>query len=71
MDQQKAYDDALKEADALIHAAPDFAPGFLVRFSVRRHLDDAAGAKTDLCTAQKLGSTQAREILTGANQSCE
>ncbi len=56
-------DAAGKEIDALVAAAPDYAPGYLLRFSLKAldHAQDAA--MLDLCKATALGSAQAREKL--------
>jgi hypothetical protein len=68
---QQQVDDALKEADALVLAAPDFHPGYLLRFAARLTKRDVAGATEDLCRAQKLGSTQARAKLEELKASCD
>lgn len=69
--QQRQVSEALAEAEALIKAAPEFHPAYLVRFAARAQSGDPEGAMKDLCTARRLGSKQAREKLEEAHASCD
>lgn len=61
--KQGAFDDALAEADALVLAAPDYPGGFMVRALAKSAKDPRYDATGELCTAAKLGSAKARELL--------
>lgn len=61
--KQGAFDEALAEADALVLAAPDYPGGFMVRALAKSAKDPNYDATAELCTAAKLGSAKARELL--------
>lgn len=67
--QSNDRDAAAKEIDGLILAAPDYAPGYLLRFALKT-LNQADDALTDLCKATALGSAQAREKLEQLQHQC-
>ena len=69
--QQKQFPQAVAEAEALIAAAPDYHPAYVVRGSARGEQGDRDGALKDYCTAQKLGSTVARARLEELKLSCD
>jgi tetratricopeptide (TPR) repeat protein len=62
---------ALAEAEALVAAAPDYHPGFVVRGSARAADGDLEGAFKDYCAAQKLGSSVARKSLEDMKRTCD
>ncbi len=68
--EQDQLDEGLAEADALILAAPDYHPGFLVRGAARAKKGDTAGATADICKAARLGSTQARAKVEQLKLTC-
>ncbi|MCC6334216.1 MAG: tetratricopeptide repeat protein [Myxococcales bacterium] len=69
--QQQEVDAALAEAEKLISADPDYAAGYLLRFSGRVLKGDRDAAMKDLCTAVNKGSATARQKLESINGSCE
>ncbi|MEW5740427.1 MAG: tetratricopeptide repeat protein [Myxococcota bacterium] len=69
--QQQDVDAALAEAEKLIAADPDYAAGYLLRFSGRVLKGDREAAMKDLCVAVNKGSAAARQKLESINGSCE
>ncbi|MDP1828638.1 MAG: tetratricopeptide repeat protein [Archangium sp.] len=63
-------DEARKEVDGIIAAAPDHPPGYLLRGVLKNGEGDKAGAAEDLCRAVKLGSAQARSLVDNAGIKC-
>ncbi|MFO0600114.1 MAG: hypothetical protein U0228_32700 [Myxococcaceae bacterium] len=69
--QQQKLDDAAKEIDGMIGARPDYAPAYLLRFSLKVLQGDKAGATVDLCKAVKLGSSSAAAKAKEAGATCD
>ena len=64
------HEEAWKEVEGLIAAAPDDAVAFLLRGLLKDARLDKAGAARDLCKAVKLGSRKAREMVETAGVTC-
>jgi hypothetical protein len=68
--QADQRDAAAKEIDGLVAAAPDYAPAYLLRFSLEVLQDLKGKAMADLCKAMALGSAQAREKVDQLHYQC-
>ncbi len=64
------HEEAWKEVEGLITAAPDDAVAFLLRGLLKDARLDKAGAARDLCKAVKLGSRKARAMVETAGVTC-
>lgn len=64
------HEEAWKEVDGLITAAPDDGVAYLLRGLLKNAKDDKTGAAEDLCKAVKLGSGQARAMVNQAGLAC-
>ncbi len=64
------HEEAWKEVEGLIAAAPDDAVPWLLRGLLKDARLDKAGAAQDLCKAVKLGSRKAKAMVESAGVSC-
>lgn len=64
------HDEAWKEVEGLIAAAPDDAVAWLLRGLLKDAKLDKAGAARDLCKAVKLGSRKAKAMVESAGVTC-
>ncbi len=63
-------DEAWKEVEGLIAAAPDDAVAWMLRGVLKDAKADKAGAAQDLCKAVKLGSRKAKSMVESAGVTC-
>jgi len=68
--QTDQRDAASKEIDGLVSAAPDYAPAYLLRFSLEVMNNTQDLAMADLCKAMALGSAQARDKVDQLHFKC-